>query len=63
VNPEPTDRNSIAFGRPPGHVLNVVYLTPEKANKGGFFPRGVNGDVRQSSRLTIDKNAPRSRLS
>jgi hypothetical protein len=30
-------------------VLNVVYLTPKKATKGGFFPEGVNGAVRQSS--------------
>ena len=49
VNLVPTDRNSIVFGRTPGQVLNVVYLTPKKATKGGFFPKGVNGAVRQSS--------------
>jgi hypothetical protein len=41
--------NGIAFSRTPGQVLNVVYLTPEKVSKGGFFPDGVNGSVRTSS--------------
>lgn len=41
----PTDKNGIAFGRTPAQVLNVVYLTPKKVSKGGFFPKGVNGAV------------------
>ena len=45
----PADRNGLAFGRTPGHVLNVVYLTPKKATSGGFFPHGVNGQLRTSS--------------
>ena len=49
VNLVPTDMNGIAFSRTPGQVLNVVYLTPEKVSKGGFFPDGVNGSVRTSS--------------
>ena len=49
ANIVPADGNSIAYSRTPGHVLNVVYLTPKKADKGGFFPRGVNGAVHQSS--------------
>ncbi|GMA87460.1 hypothetical protein GCM10025868_27100 [Angustibacter aerolatus] len=49
VNVTPTDANGIAFSRSPGQVLNVVYLTPKKATKGGFFPAGVNGDVKTSA--------------
>ncbi len=46
----PTDKNSIAYGRTPGHVLNVVYLTPDtNATKGGFYPNGVNGAVNSTS--------------
>jgi len=44
----PTDANGIAFGRTPGHVLNIVYLTPNAATSGGFFPNGVNGTLNQS---------------
>ncbi|QDH10927.1 ferritin-like domain-containing protein [Nocardioides dongxiaopingii] len=44
----PTDRNGIAFSRTPGQVLNIVYLTPEKSRKGGFYPRGVNGSINTS---------------
>ena len=48
VNIVPTDGNGIAFSRTPGQVLNVVYLNPGKVDRGGFFPSGVNGDVRVS---------------
>ena len=49
ANIVPADRNSIAFSRSPGQVLNVVYLTPNSVSKGGFFPRGVNGALRTSA--------------
>ncbi|GAA2750540.1 ferritin-like domain-containing protein [Amnibacterium kyonggiense] len=46
----PADRNGIAYSRTPGHVLNIVYLTPSKnATKGGFYPNGVNGAVNSTS--------------
>ncbi|GAB7190670.1 ferritin-like domain-containing protein [Kineococcus sp. NUM-3379] len=48
ANIVPTDENGIAFSRTPGQVLNVVYLNPGKVDRGGFFPNGVNGDVRRS---------------
>ncbi|CAA9396607.1 MAG: Dessication-associated protein [uncultured Propionibacteriaceae bacterium] len=48
ANLVPTDRNGIAFSRSAAQVLNVVYLTPTQATKGGFFPAGVNGEIRQS---------------
>ena len=43
-----TDANGIAYSRAPGDVLNIVYLTPAKTTKGGFFPAGVNGAINQS---------------
>ncbi|RZT85853.1 ferritin-like protein [Pseudonocardia sediminis] len=44
----PTDDNSLVFGRTPGQVLNIVYLTPTAATSGGFFPDGVNGALKSS---------------
>ena len=52
ANLVPTDANGIAFSRSPGQVLNIAYLTRKKAREGGFFPKGVNGD--------IDTSAPHS---
>jgi hypothetical protein len=49
ANIVPTDGNGIAFGRTPGQVLNIVYLTPKAATKGGFFPAGVNGTINTSA--------------
>ncbi|WP_407341879.1 ferritin-like domain-containing protein [Pengzhenrongella phosphoraccumulans] len=51
INIVPTDTNGIAFSRSPGDVLNIVYLTPDKARRGGFFPQGVNGPLNTSSAL------------
>lgn len=48
ANLVPADANAIAFGRTPGRVLNIAYLTPEVARSGGFFPHGVNGSIRTS---------------
>jgi len=48
ANVVPTDSNSMAFGRTPGRVLNIVYLTPSVATSGGLFPAGVNGTLNQS---------------
>ena len=45
----PTDDNSIAFSRSPGQVLNIVYLNPKAVSSGGFFPNGVNGDIKVSA--------------
>ena len=49
ANIVPTDSHGLAFGRTTGHVLNIVYLTPDKATSGGFFPHGVNGTINTSS--------------
>ena len=40
--------NSIAYGRTPAEVLNIVYLNPAAVTAGGFFPAGVNGTVNLS---------------
>ncbi|WP_116050310.1 ferritin-like domain-containing protein [Amycolatopsis palatopharyngis] len=49
ANIVPTDGNGIAFSRSTGQVLNIVYLTNKQATSGGFFPRGVNGDINASA--------------
>ena len=33
------------FGRTPGQILNIVYLTPDQATSGGFYPQGLNGEL------------------
>lgn len=49
ANLVPTDRNGIAFSRSAGQVLNIVYLTPDSVDEGGFFPDGVNGSINTSA--------------
>ena len=39
------DANAVAFRRTPDQVLRIVYLNPNK-QPGGFFPQGVNGNIR-----------------
>jgi hypothetical protein len=48
LNLIPTDADGRAFGRSPEHILNIVYLTPDRATSGGFYPNGLNGDLRES---------------
>jgi hypothetical protein len=48
LNLVPTDAEGRAFGRTPEHILNIVYLTPDRATSGGFYPNGLNGDLRES---------------
>jgi hypothetical protein len=48
LNLVPTDAEGRAFGRSPEHILNIVYLTPGRATSGGFYPNGLNGDLRES---------------
>jgi hypothetical protein len=49
ANIVPADANGIAYSRSPGQVLNIVYLTDKAATSGGFFPKGVNGEVNTSA--------------
>ena len=49
ANIVPTDENGIAFGRSPQQVLNIVYLQGGTGvSSGGFYPKGLNGDLRTS---------------
>ncbi len=48
VNIVPADSNGLAYSRSADQVLNIVYLTPKKVTKGGFFPSGVNGSINTS---------------
>lgn len=48
ANIVPSDGNGIAFGRTPQHVLDIVYLH-QNSGRGGFFPKGVNGQIRRSA--------------
>jgi hypothetical protein len=48
-NIAPLDPNGLAFGRTSGQVLNIAYLTPTSTDRGGFFPSGVNGNIRTSA--------------
>ena len=45
----PSDSNGIVFGRTAGDVLNIAYLNAGAATSGGFFPAGVNGNIRAST--------------
>ena len=49
-NIAPTDGNGLAFGRTAANVLNVVYLTATQVSLGGFFPAGVNGNIKTSNK-------------
>ncbi|MBA3666526.1 MAG: ferritin-like domain-containing protein [Sphingomonas sp.] len=45
----PTDPQGRSFPRPPQDVLNIVFMNPDpEANRGGFFPNGVQGVVRHA---------------
>lgn len=44
ANLVPLDRNGLAFSRTTGQVLGIVYLGNNR--QGGFFPNGVNGNIR-----------------
>jgi hypothetical protein len=48
ANLVPTNHNSIVYSRSAAQVLNIAYLNPKKVTRGGFFPAGVNGQIRES---------------
>lgn len=46
----PTDPDSsIVYSRTTGQVLNIVYLNNKAVIGGGFFPNGINGNIRMSA--------------
>ena len=48
-NIAPLDANGLAYSRSAAQVLNIVYLNQAAATAGGFFPNGVNGNIRASA--------------
>jgi hypothetical protein len=49
ANIVPTDTNGLAYSRSAGQVLNIVYLNKAAVASGGFFPSGINGNIRTSA--------------
>jgi hypothetical protein len=49
ANIVPTNDQAIAYSRSAAQVLNIVYLNPAAVSAGGFFPAGVNGNLRTSA--------------
>ncbi|HCB75263.1 ferritin-like domain-containing protein [Sphingomonas yantingensis] len=45
----PTDGSGVAYSRSAGQVLNIAYLNKLATDRGGFFPAGVNGNIRLSA--------------
>ena len=45
----PLDQNGLAYSRSPGDVLNIAYANPGAVSSGGFFPAGMNGNIKMSS--------------
>ncbi len=45
----PADSSGLALGRTAPQVLNVVYQNRAAVSSGGFFPAGVNGNIRTSA--------------
>lgn len=48
-NIAPLNANGLAYSRTTGQVLNIVYLNAASATMGGFFPNGVNGNIRSTA--------------
>jgi hypothetical protein len=48
-NIAPLDADGLAFARSTGQVLNIAYLTNTAVSLGGFFPAGVNGNIKTSA--------------
>jgi len=48
-NIAPLNVNGLAYSRSTGQVLNIVYLNAATATMGGFFPNGVNGNIRSTT--------------
>lgn len=49
ANITPADANGIAFSRSTPRVLNILYANTKSVSQGGFFPAGLNGDLKTSA--------------
>lgn len=47
-NLSPTDGSGLVNARTPGQVLNILYLNSGSVQKGGFFPAGINANIKKS---------------
>ena len=45
----PLDSNGVAYSRSASQVLNIVYLNSGAASAGGFYPSGMNGNIKTST--------------
>ena len=45
----PLDSNGVAYSRSASQVLNIVYLNSGAASAGGFYPNGMNGNIKTST--------------
>lgn len=45
----PVNANGLVFSRTPAATLNILYLTRAAATSGGFFPAGLNGNLKTSA--------------
>ena len=45
----PLDSNGVAYSRSVSQVLNIVYLNSGAVAAGGFFPAGMNGNIKTST--------------
>lgn len=52
ANIAPTNADGQAFSRSAAQVLNIVYLNRAAVTLGGFFPAGVNGNIKTSANNT-----------
>ena len=48
----PVDTNALAYSRSTNEVLHIVYLTQAAASMGGFFPAGLNGNIRAATAVS-----------
>jgi len=45
----PANLDGIAYSRTTGQVLNIAYLSKAAVSSGGFFPAGLNGNIKTST--------------
>ncbi len=48
----PVDNSSLVYSRSTNEVLHIVYLTQAAASMGGFFPAGLNGNIRAATAVS-----------
>lgn len=48
-NIAPTDADGIVLGRDTGRTLNILYVNGAAVTSGGFFPAGMNGNIKTSA--------------